>query len=196
MCCGFDNCYTISTIEENDIEYFEGQVRKGALAKFFENNSEDLNNVLEGSVELFEFSRGHQKLIMTIAKTVKEKFDKNGIDGFGFPETSKSIKDASACKLSIAPCKRQNNSDTDSNLWESDFEPIFEDSGSNAGAMATIHRNKLVKQAVASLKKVTPDMVKEVSTMLRSIKTKLSTFFHGSEFCNYTSCNNIQLGHR
>lgn len=182
MCCGFDNCYSVSTIVENDIKYFEDQVRKGALAKFFEDQI-SLDNVLEGSteetvsVEEFQFSRGHQKLITIIAKTVKDNLDKHGIDGFCPTEPSKFKKKISTCKLSDAPCKRQKNSLAkvmeDSNLWEPDVDPIFEDSGLYADEMATIHRNKLVKQAVASLKSVTPAMFKEVCTCdLKTTKFK------------------------
>lgn len=193
-CCGFENCYSISTIEENDIAYFEQQVRKGALTKFIEGSiSENLSpdNVLEGYVERsgeeFEFSRGHQKLIITIARTVKENLEKNGIDGFelskGYP--LKARKNYSTCKLSDEPYKRRKNSSvelgTDSTLLEPDVEPSFEDSELSADEIVTIHRNKLVKQAVVSLKKITPAMYKEVSTVLCYLQTKFSTFFPGSE---------------
>ncbi len=187
MCCGFDNCYSISTIEGNDIAYFESQVRKGAVANFFRNNtSEDflLDNVLEGCVERpveeFEFSRGHQKLIMTIATTVKENLDKNGIDGFemskGYPFKARKISST----LSDKPHKRRKNLSMelgiDSNLCDSDVESIFDDSELSCGEIVTIHRNKLIKKAVASLKAITPAMYKEVSTMSCHLKTKFSTF--------------------
>lgn len=179
MCCGFDNCYTIATIEENDLEYFQGEILKGNLTKFFKNKTSDgflLENVLEGSNKSekeFEFRRGHQKLIISIAKLVKENLDKNGIDGFGFTkryaETSKAKQNDSVnAKLSDVPFKRQKSSPVQDAMgsWGRDAngEQVLypEHKEINAGEIA-IHRSKLIKQAMASLKNHTPAMLEKVS---------------------------------
>lgn len=35
--CGYDNCHSISVIDEkNDFEYFESEVRNGGIIEFYE----------------------------------------------------------------------------------------------------------------------------------------------------------------
>lgn len=73
--CGYDNCYSIATIEDRDIDYIANEVRKGKLGA---------EMVLKESVETiknFEFTRGHRKLIMAIAKFVKTILDSSGANG-------------------------------------------------------------------------------------------------------------------
>lgn len=72
--CGYDNCHSIATIEEQDFEYVEAEVRNGGITKFFEGEIA-ANDVLDGSTkteENFEIIRGHRKLLMAVVKFVKE----------------------------------------------------------------------------------------------------------------------------
>lgn len=78
--CGYEDCHTIATIEENDLEYFTTEVRKGGITNFF-TGSEALQGSNK-SEENFEFCRGHQKLLMAIVKFVKENLNENGVDAF------------------------------------------------------------------------------------------------------------------
>lgn len=58
--CGYENCHTIATIEDNDLEYFVGEVRKRGITNFFSGKF-GIINALQGSnksEENFEFSRG------------------------------------------------------------------------------------------------------------------------------------------
>ncbi len=81
--CGYENCHTIATIEENDLEYFTAEIRHcadkikklGMQAEFF----------LEGSTkgfDDFELVRGHQKLLMAVAKLVRDELETEGVNGF------------------------------------------------------------------------------------------------------------------
>lgn len=122
---GYDNCYAISTIEESDLEHIQTEIRKGDdILKFFEENSSalspesilpiiSLKTVLEGSnkktFEEFEFSLGHQKLIMCIAKLVRENLDKNGVNGFAENVASTSMPRMPHSSRLGATRKRQKN---------------------------------------------------------------------------------------
>lgn len=81
--CGYENCHTIATIQEDDLDYIESEVRKGGITTFFEGKS--IEKILEGCTKLiddFEISRGHKKLVIAAVKVVQEKLECNGADGF------------------------------------------------------------------------------------------------------------------
>lgn len=83
-CCGYDNCHTIATIEDADVEYITDEVRKGSVNKFY-HGAENADAIMKGcatSVENFVFSRGHVRLLQKIVKVVKETLEKHGADGF------------------------------------------------------------------------------------------------------------------
>lgn len=86
--CGYDNCHTISTIKENDIEYFENRVRK--LPNFFD-GAKDVPDFSTKSTANFEIVRGHQQLIMAVKKLVKENLEQNGVDSFNMPNKRKRV---------------------------------------------------------------------------------------------------------
>lgn len=82
--CGYDNFYTISAIDEDDLEYMAAQVKKGGITKYFSEQM-SLKNALKGSPfseKNFEFSRGHQKLLMRIVKLVRTTLSEKGVEGF------------------------------------------------------------------------------------------------------------------
>lgn len=81
--CGYNDCHTIATIEETDLGYFINEVRQGKVTNFFRKLG--INNALEGSTksaENFEFSRGHQKLLMIVVGLVKQNLNDYGADIF------------------------------------------------------------------------------------------------------------------
>lgn len=74
---------TIASIDEEDIKYFEEEVKNGNVSKHFENVKED--DVLEGSNKIrtnFEFTRGHVKFLIAIRDFLKNHLDKHGPDSF------------------------------------------------------------------------------------------------------------------
>lgn len=54
--CGYDDCYSISTIEEKDFAYFESEVRKGGIIEFYDGkiSEKDLMTGSPRSIENFE----------------------------------------------------------------------------------------------------------------------------------------------
>lgn len=79
--CGYDNKITIASIDENDLQYFEQEVRNGNVSQYFE--CIDEFNILEGStktVESFEFTRGHKKFLLLIRDFLKHHLKETGPD--------------------------------------------------------------------------------------------------------------------
>lgn len=94
-CCGYDNCHTIATIEDADVEYFTDEVRKGSVKKFFHAKI-SAEGIMEGcatSVENFVFIRGHVRLLQTIVKCVKETLEIHGAGGFSLKLPKVSSKE-------------------------------------------------------------------------------------------------------
>lgn len=82
--CGYNNGISISTIEDNDIQYFIQEVRNGNVVNHFKPLIGE-KNVLEGSTKTmqnFEFSRGHLKHLMFIVNFLKKFIEDNGSDCF------------------------------------------------------------------------------------------------------------------
>lgn len=106
--CGYENCHTISTIEEINFEIIERDVMKGKFPTGFE-----LSDFPIGSSENFRFSRGHRKLILTVSKLVKEKLSECGVDGFLMTKPRKratkstTSTPAKTLKLSSTECSPQ-----------------------------------------------------------------------------------------
>lgn len=77
--CGYTNGMSIACIEEDDFEYFEGEVKNGNVSEYFG----DGKDVLDGSnkkKEDFEFVRGHRKFVLAIRDLIKTHIDENGPD--------------------------------------------------------------------------------------------------------------------
>lgn len=83
-CCGYDNCHTLATIKDSDIEYFADEVRKGKITNFYHDkiSSEAIMEGCMSTVENFVFSRGHIQLLKAIVKMVTDTLDVHGVDGF------------------------------------------------------------------------------------------------------------------
>lgn len=188
--CGYENCYTISTIEESDLEYIQTEVRKGDITKFFEENRSEassegisLDKILEGwrrPVEEFEFSRGHQKFIMLIANLVKENLNKNGVNGFagtkaGTSQAKRRKPSTSRVTLGVPSKRRKHvlgelNGELvmESNLRSSGAENLFENLHENNASeedVVKLHQKILVKKAMESLISITPKMYEKVSSV-------------------------------
>lgn len=161
--CGFDNVHTISEINENDLEYCTTVVRKGGIINYF-SNEVGSENALQGSHKSeanFEFSRGHQKLIMAIVKLVKQNLNENGVDAF-LVKLPKSMKNRNASTKVITESRKETKDMTVSTLKEKQSTQIdstcsFHDNLINLQA-------KLLKQIIQSLFIHTSDMYEEVST--------------------------------
>lgn len=161
--CGYENCHTIATIEEKDFEYFTTEVRKGGIVSFFSNEI-GTENALQGTntcEENFEFSRGHQKLLLRIVKLVKENLNENGVDAF-------SVK--------ISKPKKMKNLNIATTVDESPYEvkdkftSTMESEHTGKGSIDSFHEDvitlqaTLLKQTIRSLFIYTSDMYEEVRT--------------------------------
>lgn len=120
-CCGYNNGYSISTIDDDDIKHFIDEVRNGNVSNFFQPKLKE-EDVLEGSSKTkdnFEFSRGHLKFLKSIVKFLEKHIAENGTDSFGVdPEISnkKSVLKKSGDKVSSVPKKRVKRSAISVNL--------------------------------------------------------------------------------
>lgn len=154
-CCGYDSYFTISSMDESDIEYFETEVRKGNFNKKFESlfeHDENPSNMLEGSVKSlddFEITRGHRKLILAVSKFVEETLKQKGIDAFFEPSKPNKKKHSSTNRIA-APMKKQK-------IYEPGQEPGDENDLEH-------HRKTLIEKAMAVAINVTPDLYKNVSS--------------------------------
>lgn len=73
--CGFENGFAIASIEDEDVKYFEEEVRNGNVSKYFQREKEI--NILDGSTKTeanFEFTRGHKKFLLYIRDFLKNYF--------------------------------------------------------------------------------------------------------------------------
>lgn len=146
-------------------------MRKGNLTKFFDKKTPEGLNVLDGSTksaEDFEFSRGHQKLIISITNLVKQTLDENGLDGFAETSKSKAKKKKSANTWSDVPRKLRKNSsevasEVSSNLQRPDVESNAVNIVINSNQEIFAHQSTLVKKALKSLQVLTPLMYKKVT---------------------------------
>lgn len=156
---GYDNFHTISTIEENDLEYIATEVRKGGIMNYFTNKS-GIEDPLYGSSKSeqnFEFSRGHQKLLMVIAKLLKKKLNENGVDAFLVKPSTKKEKNQDAAIEDVKETKDLSVSTLEFTKYDSKafvYENII-----NLQA-------ELLKHAVQSLFIHSSVMYEEVSTYI------------------------------
>lgn len=92
--CGYNNGISISTIDEDDIKHFVNEVRNGNVCNYFKPILGD-TDVLEGStkkIEDFEFSRGHQKYLMSIVTFLRSYIEQNGPDITVKSSSKKSLR--------------------------------------------------------------------------------------------------------
>lgn len=149
---GFENCHTISKIEEIDLEFIENYVRKASLKDDFANGF-DVSDFPVDLSENFQFSRGHKKLILAIAKLVKQKLNEDGVYAFSMEKPKKrAIRNSNAApakilKLSSTECSSQ--------------DQVFEDSVS-LNVMRE-HKSVVLRNMILSLIARTPEMFADVS---------------------------------
>lgn len=73
--CGFNTGTIIADIDDDDMEYFESEVRNGNVKKYFEKEKDV--DVLKGSTrdaEYFEIPRGHKRYILIIRDFLKNYY--------------------------------------------------------------------------------------------------------------------------
>lgn len=123
-------------------------------------NGFDLSDFPIESPGNFRFSRGHQKLIMTITKLVKEKLNECGVDGFSMTKPRKrAIRNTSSIptktlKLSTAECQAECSSQG--------CIPESSDSVYNVGK----HKSSVLRKMILSLITNTPEMFANVRIMI------------------------------
>lgn len=170
--CGYSNGLTIASIGEDDIQYFEEEVKNGNVSKYFKDVEKmNDNQILEGSTkpaEKFEFIRGHRKFLMTIRDLVKNHLDKNGPDSFAVealpskksaPKEPKKKTDDE--KIRFAHRKRKLVDPDEVNLPEK----LTKDSSEVISEDMKRHRIVLFKKGIKSLQKYTLDLFNEVSEL-------------------------------
>lgn len=154
---GFENCHTISKIEDIDLELIENDVRKAWRKGVFTNDfsTSDFSNK---PCENFKFKRGHQKLIIAISKLVKEKLDEGGVDAFSMTRPRKrAIRN-----IDVAPTKISKLSAT---------ECSYRDHVSEASVALNVlreHKSAVLRKMILSLITNTPEMFVNVSFHLKS----------------------------
>lgn len=164
--CGYENCHTISTIEEDDFEYFEFKVREGGIIEFYQDKISE-KDMFEGSTKTlkdFEIVRGHRKLLMAIVKVVKEKLDKNGVDGLFVVTPKRKKKNKIAEKSTaenIVPVRRKKQKFSPSELLNDDDEKlteIKEERNDQCDPSIEHHKRVLFLKALSCLKNHSPEM--------------------------------------
>lgn len=161
--CGFANGMTIAAIEDDDIQYFEAEVKNGNVMKHFG----DAKDTLEGShktVETFEFSRGHIKFLMKIRDFLKGHMDINGPDSFTVEastsnNTAKVPKEKGDEEKLRFPQKRKNSSKD--SLVKSKINIICPETITEADINR--HRRVIFTKCIKSLVQITSNLFNEVS---------------------------------
>lgn len=122
--CGYENAITIASIEEEDVKYFEEEVRNGKVAKYYEGM--EAINILDGSTkneENFEFTRGHKKFLISISDFLKNYSKENASDSVTLPLKNSSEKKfkkissdlSSTCNIKLPNKQQKNIHDADAN---------------------------------------------------------------------------------
>lgn len=171
--CGYNNFHAIATIEESDLEYFKNEVREGKVTNFFEGKI-GTRDTLEGSsksVENFEFSRGHQKLLMAIVKLVKENLDEKGVESFSqelLIPTKRKTENKTQKTIHSKKQKFEANEDTklDRSIEPSSFGSSTHE---NSDIQLKNHRSTLIKKMVLSLINHAPETFASVSRIIIEI---------------------------
>lgn len=166
-CCGYDNCHTIATIVDADIEYFTDEVRKGGLNKFYGESAEALMQGCATSGENFVFMRGHVKLLQAIVKAVKDTLEMYGSDGFllKLPNVASKVKVSSDEKETSVYRKRfkfSTGPSTSAQVHNGASDLASEEACSYD---VTEPRNILIRKAIMILITRTPNLFANVSIL-------------------------------
>lgn len=159
--CGFDNAMTIAAIDEDDIGYFETEIKNGNISKHFESVEEALKGSNKSEEKDFQFVRGHKKFILKIRDLMKSCVSKNGSESFVVEsdkseETSQAPeKEAGEIRLSRKRKNLPEVAGAKSKVKIECPEFISEDEMMK-------HRNVIFTKFMTSLQSETPHMLKEV----------------------------------
>lgn len=170
--CGYENCHTISTIEETDIEYFESEVRNGGIIEFYKNevSPEDIFKGSTKAVNDFEINRGHRKLMMAAVKVVKNRLEENGVENFlaASPKRKMKIKvstKATEKNVAPAPVRRKKQKFSPSELLGESLDEFEEQSNEvdhETDPHIKHHKRVLYMKALMCLKNHDRDIYEEV----------------------------------
>lgn len=147
--CGYENAITIASIEEEDVQYFEEEVRNGKVSKYYEGMG--AINILDGSTKTeanFEFTRGHKKFLIFISNFLKKYSKENASDSVKLPLKKTSEKKFKKMSNDLSPTcniKLPNKKQKD-----------FHDSNTNRDM--NLHQDILTCKVIMSLIHTTPAM--------------------------------------
>lgn len=172
---------TIALIDDEDIQYFEEEVKSGKVSAFFE--SVDGINVLDGSmktVENFEFTRGHKKFLLKIRDVVKTSLENDGTKSTfstkqNKPEAVKR-KITDKTKSSTIPQKKFKCCSTDLSRADRDL-PSSIDVPFSMEDMKK-ERNVLLGKVISSLIRHTPEMYVAARIKVLFMANELRPFFY------------------
>lgn len=89
---GFDDCYSIQLITNDDIDFLENFI-KNEVEIYIKStdNKRDFYNEFHDKIHLFKIVRGHRMKLLELAKFVKEKLaSKDGVKFFSKPNCNNS----------------------------------------------------------------------------------------------------------
>lgn len=173
--CGFNNGLTIASIDDEDIQYFEQEIRNGNVSAYYK-NAHGLE-VLDGytlsstkSTTNFEFTRGHIKLLLYIRDFIKKWLEENGtiaLEKVHKNEILKRKNNGGTIKSNIVPRKK-----TKYCLNELSHSDV----SSSPNALQK-ERSVLLGKAITSLIRHTPEMYVKAR-----VKVKFTFFVFEQEF--------------
>lgn len=149
--CGYENAITIATIEDEDIQYFESEVRNGNVTKYYLGTA--VVNILEGSTRTeanFEFTRGHKKFLRMISDYLKSYLAQNASDSV-ILETEK-FEDEFKTTPTTPPARFIQVTANEKKFDSVNFQEIF------------LHRCLLTCEVIMNLIRVMPTMFAEVTS--------------------------------
>lgn len=164
--CGYDNFYTIATIEESDLDYFKQELIEGKVFKHFDGklSEDDVLSDCAYPAKDFEFSRGHQKLILAVVKYVKETMETSGVDGFDSPKKPEKATKKSKQNKSSGEPKRQKVSSDRTDLVQTTV--VTEE---HLLADIQKHELELYRKAKSTLEGLLPLLYKKVYTCILTL---------------------------
>lgn len=170
--CGYDNCHSIATIADADVDYCTDEVRKGRVNSFYDGKI-SAEAVMEGctctaAVENFVFSRGHVRLLQAIVKIVKNTLEIHGVDSFLLKLPKVSPKEREHLNLKAAPVyrKRFKFSEVTSISTQDNNEVTEGLSSDDANSCMRKARNTLIRKAITTLITHSPNLFANVSKFL------------------------------
>lgn len=174
-CCGYDNCHSIATIVNGDIEYFADEIKKGSGSNGFKDklpSGNGTDELMEGCIDNIEaspsLSRGHIKLLLAIVQVVKNTLETEGSGSFTLKSrlkpTSISVRSCDGVSGTVEEDNASNASTVHKKRFKfSTSSPVSIESCFNETAdTEKIARSTLIKKAMVVLITHTPKLLANV----------------------------------